>query len=151
MRSIRQLGWVLAVVLVTINGCGRKHEGPPSTKTDSSGFAGLQEKVDFLHQYVAFQRTYESLDFDITYHNNSGGLVPGPSDWDIRLVATVPADEFADWIPPGIEPTPQDCQWLETIPTDLDLAGINEWYRDGKCVIGFDRQQRIVAYRRWTW
>lgn len=82
----RRLSLILAVVLVA--GCGRG--GPPTTRTNSSAYSTVQERASFLHQYVTFRRTYETLDFDIVYLNN-GGMLPAPSEWDIRLIATVPA------------------------------------------------------------
>jgi len=151
MQSLRQLECFL-LVLVLISGCGEDRSGPPSTDTDSSAFASLSEKVDFLNQYVAFRRTYESLDFDISYHNNGGGMVPGPSEWDIRLVATVPADELNEWIPADVEPMgeAEDSRWLDSVPTSLDLSGINEWYHDHRRIVGIDRERRIVAYYTWA-
>lgn len=83
------------------------------------------------------------------YQNNGGGLVPGPSDWDIRLVAKVPASELQDWVPVGVSPSSApDTAWLNTVPTPLDLSGLYEWYIDGKQVIGIDPDKRIVVYRQ---
>ena len=102
---------------------------------------------------MAFRRTYESLDFAITYKNNSGGMVPGPSDWNIQLVAVVPSEDLDDWIPAGIEPTgeAEDNRWLDSVPTPLDLRGISEWYHDHRRIVGIDRQRRIVAFYTWAY
>jgi hypothetical protein len=137
---------IFALMLLPI-GCGRS--GPSSVRTTSTPFPTLQAKVAFVHRYVAFRRTYETLDFDLFYQNNDG-VPPGPSDWDVRLVATVPASEIAAWIPAGLTPSPQDQQWLKTIPTSLDLSGLTEWYGDDRVVVGIDRDHRIVAYRNWA-
>src|SRR3954451_19838714 len=89
---------ILAVCLIV--GCGRS--GPASTRTVSSQFATVAERAKFLEKYVTFRRTYETLDFDVMYQNNGGGGgAPGPSDWDVRLVATVPAAELGTWVPTG--------------------------------------------------
>lgn len=143
----RRLSLLLAVVWIA--GCGQS--GPATTSTNSSRYATVQERADFLHQYVTFRRTYETLDFDITYHNNSG-IVPGPSDWDVRLIATVPASELEAWVPRGVPAAPavQDRQWLQSVPTSLDLSGISEWYDEGRRIVGLDRIRRIVVYRIWA-
>ena len=144
----RRLSLILAVVLIA--GCGQS--GPPTTRTNSSQYATLEERASFLHQYVTFRRTYETLDFDIMYQNN-GGMVPGPSEWDVRLIATVPASELQTWVPQGVPAVPvvQDRQWLQSVPTSLDLSGISEWYVDGRRIVGLDRTRRIVAYRIWAY
>lgn len=123
--------------------------GPASTRTNSAAFDSLAQKVAYLEQYVSFRRTYESLDFDLFVANHSGGLVPGPSNWDIRLVATVPQAEIDGWVPePGQTPeVVPDLDWLATIPTKLDLSGVDEWYHGGGRTVGLDRDSRIVVYR----
>jgi hypothetical protein len=138
---------LILMSLFVLLGCGRS--GPRSTRTTSAHLTSVQDKTDFLHQYVTFRRTYQTLDFDITYQNNSEGLVPGPSDWDVRLVAAVPASELEEWIPSGKPASQQDRDWLESVPTQVDLSGINEWYEEGRQIVGIDRQHCIVAYRDW--
>ena len=137
--------FILLAALVFV-GC--KPSGPATTKTTSSNFTTIAERAKFLHEYVTFRRTYETLDFDIMYQNNGGGMVPGPSDWDVRLVAIVPAQELQAWVPAGIavQPAP-NTDWLKSVPTALDLSGVSEWYVDGKRVVGLDRAKRIVVYR----
>jgi hypothetical protein len=138
------------LLLAAVLAAGCKPSGPPTTQTKSSQFATLAQRANFLHQYVPFQRTYETLDFDIMYQNNGGGMVPGPSDWDVRLVATVPASEMQAWIPQSarVLAAPK-TGWLNSVPMSLNLSGVNEWYDDGQCVIGLDRKRRIVVYR-WS-
>ncbi|HMN42881.1 MAG TPA: hypothetical protein PKE29_18725 [Phycisphaerales bacterium] len=147
-KTIKWTGAAATVMLVMVWMSGCKPSGPTSTKTTSSGMATISQRVNFLHEYVTFRRTYETLDFDIAYHNNGGGMVPGPSDWDLRLVATVPADEMPAWIPPGVSQTSApDVAWLKSVPTALDLSGVSEWYVDGNRLVGLDRGNRIVVYR----
>ena len=77
-------------------------------------------------------RTYETLDFDIMYQNNGGGLIPGSSDWDIRLIATVPESEFQSWVPRVVKSSAlHNTAWLTSIPTTINLSGVKEWYVDG--------------------
>jgi hypothetical protein len=135
---------ILAVALL-LGGC---KDGPASTSTYSSSFATVAERARFLHEYVTFRRTYESLDYYIMYHDNSG-IPPGPSDWDIGLVAMVPAPELQAWVPAGVSAAASapDTAWLAIVPTALDLSGVSEWYLDGQRVVGIDRARRIVVYR----
>lgn len=144
--AIRTFILALTVLLV---GC--KPSGPATTKTNSSQFATVAERVKFLSDYVTFRRTYETLDFDIMYQNNGGGGMPGPSDWDVRLVATIPASELQAWVPAG-ETAVQapDTGWLKTVPTTLDVSGASEWYVNGRRVIGLDRARRTIVYRAWS-
>ena len=132
-------------------GCGGP-SGPPSTDTSSDALPSLDRRVEFLERYVTFRREYSDLSFHIAYLNKSGGMVPGPSEWDIRLVAAVPLAELAAWVPPGLAPAPSaDTQWLADVPGDGRAAGIREWYTGPGLVVGIDRKRSVVAYRRWAW
>jgi hypothetical protein len=145
---IRYLPLASLVLAMTVVLVGCKPIGPATTKTASSAFASVAERTKFLNDYVTFRRTYKTLDFDVMYQNNGGGMVPSPSDWDVRIVATVPASELREWIPTGINASPApDRAWLKSVPTTLDLSGVTEWYEDGKRVVGIDREKRIVVYR----
>jgi hypothetical protein len=72
-------------------GCGSS--APPSIDTTSDAFETLGDKVTVLERHVTFRRTYRSLEFYLDYKNGTG-MVPGPSEWDIGLIATVSADEL---------------------------------------------------------
>lgn len=136
------------IFLLMLGGC--KPAGPATTHTASSAFSSVVERVTFLNHYVTFRRTYETLDFDVMFQNNGGGMTPAPSDFDVRLVATVPASEIASWIPQGSVSSEQKKDWLNSVPTQVDLASLNEWYGDGHRIVGVDRSHRIVAYRAWS-
>jgi hypothetical protein len=138
----------IILVLVLFAGCGQS--GPASTHATSAQFPSLREKTDFLERYVSFRRTYEALDFRIDFFNGGGG-VPAPSEWDVRLVARVPASEIQLWVPQGITQSSQDREWLKSVPTTLELAGITEWYGEQGRVIGIDREHGIVAYHLWKY
>lgn len=130
-------------------GCGGP-TGPASTDTSSDALPSLAARVEFLERYVTFRRGYSDLGFHIVFHNN-GGMVPGPSEWDIRLVAAVPPTELAAWVPPGLAATPSaDTHWLAGVPGEGQAAGIREWYTGPGLVVGIDREHSVVAYRRWA-
>lgn len=127
-------------------GCKPDGDGPPTTRTLSSEIPTLAERIALLNRYVTFRRNYESLDFDITYLKN-GGRLPGPSEWDLRLVAIVPEAELQAWVPSGVAFSPSaEVEFLKTVPTTIDYSTIREWYVDQHHVVGLDRAKRVVVY-----
>jgi len=126
--------------------------GPKSkaTKSDSRTFTSLADKKEFVERYVKFKRTYDNLDFRIDYRDGGDGGLPSPSEWDIRLVATVPPDEIEAWIA-GIPITKEaETDWVSGIanaPTELSAF---EWHLDKNRTVGIDRARRIVLYRNRT-
>ncbi len=146
-HGMRKTNLYLLLVLL-VAGCGQT--GPPSTDTHSKRFATLADKVTFLQNYVRFKRNYRQLDFAVRYVNNSGGLVPGPSEWDIRLVAVVPPGELAAWTA-GLAPAASpDTSWLADVPTAIDHSGVAQWFQKGGVVVGLDEVNGVVAYRNMS-
>ena len=142
--------WLSFSLLMT--GCDNSVDKGKTTNTLSSEFSTLEEKMLFLQRYFNPKRTYQKLDIAIVYHDNSTGGIPGPSDWDIRLVAIVPPIEIDLWIS-GLKKMPQtpDTKWLSRIPTNIDYSTINEWYDMGfSSVIGINRELGLVVYRNVT-
>ena len=141
---------LLWLAVLSLVGCGEP-SGPASTDTSSAALPSLAQRVEFLERYVTFRRGYTDLGFHIVYHNNGGGMMPGPSDWDVRLVAAVPPAELNAWVPPDRTATPvADTQWLAGIPGAGRAAGIREWYEAPGVAVGIDREHSVVVYRRWT-
>jgi hypothetical protein len=141
---------LVLLTVVALAGCSAP-SGPSSTNTSSDTLPSLQQRVEFLERYVTFHRDYSDLGFHIVYYNNGGGMVPGPSEWDIRLVAKVPSAELAAWVPSGLAATPSaDTQWLAVVPGAGQANRIREWYASPGLIVGIDRQHSVVAYRRWT-
>jgi hypothetical protein len=132
----------VCIVLLLVAGCGSS--GPSSTQTSSTPAQTLAEKIAFLERYATFRRTYEALDYRVDYRNG-GGM--GPTEWDIRLVAKVPASQLSAWIPSGAKPSHPDQDWLKSVPNSGDLTGFTEWYTEAGRTIGIDRKQNLVAYR----
>ncbi len=145
-RHIRKL--FIALAAITWSGCSNAPSGPASIQETSEARSELTDRVATLEKYVTFRRTYEELDYDIMYQNNSSGMVPGPSDWDVRLVAQVPRSELKQWVPKGATKFDGSAQdWVTQIPGSIRRDGITEWYRSGGTIVGFDRDGSIVAYR----
>jgi hypothetical protein len=106
--------------------------------------------VEFISRYVPAGRSFEDLVFSVVYHDNSGGPVPGPSDWDIRLVAVVPAGQLDLWTI-GMEPCgAPDTSWLSSVPGGVPRDRLDEWFAGPGASAGLDRERRIVAWRSWT-
>jgi len=136
---------MLAIFCIT---CG----GPKSktTHSDSRTFAALSEKKEFIERYVKFKRNYETLDFLIEFRDGGDGGLPSPSEWNIRLVATVPANEIDDWIAGLPIAKEVETDWVSAIanaPVDLKAF---EWHLDKNRTVGIDRARGIVLYRNRT-
>jgi len=112
----------------------------------SSSVVTLDERIQFVQTYLNFDRDYEQLEFSIFYQNNSCGSFPGPSEWDIKLLAKVPSEALSLWTE-GLKPATQAEFWMSGMADEIDVSGINTWYRSGGKVVGVDRENSIVAYR----
>lgn len=84
------------------------------------------------------------------YQNNSG-FPPGPSDWDIQILAIVPSAAVEEWIPKDAEASEQKPpQWVTTIPGNIPTEGLREWYIQSGKAVGIDREHSIIACRYST-
>jgi len=132
--------------MVLLPGCGGS-SGPATTDTSSTRFATLAEKIEFLERYVQFRRTYKDLDFEIDFRNGGSGRVPGPSEWDIQIVARVPSAEIPSWTQ-GLNPTDEpEIDWLDDLPGRIDRSGLSAWFGSGGRLVGVDEENAIVVYR----
>lgn len=149
---------VIIALSILIIGC---NYDPRNTHTDSSKFTSLADRVKFLNRYLTYQRpheqisqrTYEALDFSISYYGGKKFPLASLPSWDYRIVAKVPASELQSWIPSGsIAATDRDISWIKSVPTSLDLSGVNEWYTRyrGDMILGVDRTGNIVVCRIWS-
>lgn len=147
MAKIRSVFTHLAALLflVTLTSCERNTT--KSINTDSSKFATLDEKKKFLERYVKFRRSYEALEFHITYTDGGKGRLPSPTEWDIRIAAKVPADEIDHWTA-GLK-TAQGVatDWVSDIPKAPTKLDAFEWFTDGQRFVSVNRKERILVYR----
>ena len=136
------------LLALAITGCMVEASGPPSVQATSEARSELMGRVSFLEQYISFRRTYKKLEYNVEFRNGGDGLLPSPSEWDIKVLAVVPKDEIHEWIsglPASQEEHP--LEWLSEIPGNIPVDGIDEWYQDGRRTIGVDREHSIIAYR----
>ena len=117
-----------------------------TTNTESTAFATIAAKQEFLERYVKFRRNYEDLHYRLSFIDGSG-MVPGPSEWNIRILATVPADEIDQWTN-GLQPVGlPELDWVTDIPNaPTDLSGFT-WYQDERKTVGINLNRRVVLYR----
>lgn len=141
------VGSAMLVVADIVTGC--KPSGPPTTTTSSDSFATLEEKTAFLEKYVTFRRSYNKLEYLIIFYNNGGGL-PGPSDWDITIIAQVPRKELEVWISGTCLSAKPVGDWLPYFTKTIELSGVSEWFRSNRILVGIDRKMSIVVYRNST-
>jgi hypothetical protein len=68
-----------------------------TTHTDSQSLSGKDQRLQFLARYLRFKSPVVDTEFTIRYRDNSGGAIPGPSDWDIRAVLQVGPKGTGAW------------------------------------------------------
>ncbi len=151
IRSAAKAFFPLLMLAVTFAATGCSQSGPASIAESSAARADLADRVQFIERYVKFRRQYVKLDYAVTYQNNGGGMVPAPSDWDIRLLAVVPKAEVNSWIPSGVAKKQEHSpHWLRDLPGSIQRQGITEWYRQSGTEVGIDRSRSVIAYRNTT-
>lgn len=89
-----------------------------TTDTDSRALPDVAQRLAFLARYLRFKSPVSDAEYIIHYHDNSGGSIPGPSDWDIRAVLQV-ADDGAAW----------HAGW-EPCPASAAPDAVPDWARD---------------------
>ena len=138
----------LLILIMLLAGCSSNSRSTPKSVSETSASRPtLEARIAFIEQYVTFSRTYLDLEYDVMYQNNGDGMVPGPSDWDIRILAAVPAEEVVDWIPSDTaRSTQKPPPWLGAMPGKIPTDGVTEWYREGKSVVGIDRTNSVIVY-----
>lgn len=135
----------LAAAMTFLAGCGGSKSR--TTDTDSTQFATLAEKQAFLERYVSFRRHYDDLEFDISFLDGGGGMVPGPTEWDVRIWAKVPEESLGDWKSGMGSTEAPDISWVSGIPNAPVGLESFQWYADGSRVVGISREDRSVIYR----
>ncbi|HEY7020087.1 MAG TPA: hypothetical protein VH349_03150 [Ktedonobacterales bacterium] len=134
---------LLLVALTACGTSGARGETSASLTTDthSAQFATDAEKIAFLGRYITLYSAIEATEFHIVYHDNAGGAVPGPSDWDMRVALKVAPADVSAWTSglEEIDSAGADLSW----GTDL-LPNTSRWARTSQPRI-FQREGVIVA------
>jgi hypothetical protein len=69
-----------------------------TTDTRSAQFTDRSEKLAFLARYLKRAPGLLDAEYAIWHQDNGHGGVPGPSDYDIRVIARVVPDSLDAWI-----------------------------------------------------
>ena len=98
----------------------------------------MRRRSAFLHRYITLYSAVEATEFHIVYHDNAGGAVPGPSDWDMRVALKVAPADVSAWTNglQEIDSAGVDLSW----GTDL-LPDASRWARTS--------QPRSISARGW--
>ena len=106
MLKIKKLsGCTLILLILLLTGCSSNAtpsfttRGEPDLTTDtwSSTFDNKEDKLDFLEKYITLFSEVQDTEYHIIYHDNSGGMIPGPSDWDIRVALKIAPEDIMLW------------------------------------------------------
>lgn len=110
---------LLVAVAVSAIGCNEKNR---STDTRSATLASAKERGSFLCAYALCASPVKDAAFHVVFHDNSGGLLAGPDDADIRAVVSVDKDDLEKWTrgcsPARVEARPD---WLGEVAKGTSL------------------------------
>ncbi len=86
---------LLVAVICGLLGCT---DESLTTHTSSTQFGTKQEKLDFLERYLVNRAGLLDAEYRIDYQDNgSGRSVPGPSDYDLRMILRILPDSMNAW------------------------------------------------------
>lgn len=92
-----------------------------STSTQSSSIADEAEQIEFLGRYATLPSPVQETEFDIVYHDNSTGRIPGPSDWSIEFAVRIDPADLAKWTD-GLTESDAPPEWDERLISSWDVA-----------------------------
>ena len=150
------------LLLVALAACGTSGargvtSASLTTDTRSAQLATDAEKIAFLHRYITLYSAVEATEFHIAYHDNAGGAVPGPSDWDMRVALKVAPADVSAWTSglQEIDGTGVDLSW----GTDL-LPDASRWARtsqprvyermSGGVIVAAFASEGVILKHIWT-
>lgn len=153
----RGIGRLAVVVLLWCWACSSG--GSLTTDTDSQSLPDRQQRLEFLARYLRLRSPVSDAEYIIRYQDNSGGGVPGPSDWDIRAVLQVERESAAwheGWVAcaDGAREPAVDTAWAAPLlgrrPPWKALRSSPRCYRDPNAPASFAivyEEDGLVLYR----
>ena len=139
----------LGLVILLLGACNGTSSTSLSTDTKSSELATEGEQIEFLGRYVTLKSAVSETEFHIVYHDNSGGGLAGPSDWDIRVVMRV--DDVGAWIDGKTEVDAADFSWAEGLLVEgLRPTSEPVYYGSGTTMIAVFEGEQIIFFRSTT-
>jgi hypothetical protein len=155
-KLLQRVMWIALGLTIglTVLAVSRPRPAAMATDTRSASLQGDPAKLDFLKKYLRLPTEVQATEFHIAYHDNSKGMVPGPSDYDLRVVVKVPPDKVSQWVAEMGQPTaPFDVAWAyELLPKEerWRIASPPTYYqRDRVQVVTFE-PEGIVFKRVWS-
>jgi len=126
------------MVLALVAGC---KSGTRTTDTRSSSISSKQLKKAFFKDYLGSPTELVDVEFHIIVHDNSGGLLSGPSDSDIRAAVKVKEDHLSKWAEgctaARLEARPPWADALVSGRDGWDVSSVPDTYRCG-------REERVI-------
>lgn len=99
------------------------NEKSRSTDTRSASLATAKQRTTFLCAYALCASPVKDAAFHVVFHDNSGGLLAGPDDADIKAVLSVDKDDLEKWTrgctPARVEARPD---WLTELAKGTALT-----------------------------
>ena len=107
------------------------HQSSRTTDTRSDTLPTAAARVEFLARYLKLQAPVTDASFHVVWHDNSGGLVPGPSDWSIVAALRVSPADAPVWLADARRATAGETA-RPSIPADWNVTSAGDPYvRDG--------------------
>ena len=131
--------WALLGLLLL--GC---KSGTRTTDTRSAGIKSKELKLAFIKDYLGSPTEVLDVEFHVVVHDNSGSLLSGPSDEDLKVAVKVKADHVSKWAA-GCEAARLEVRpaWVEPMlkgKTGWEVSSQPDTYRCG-------REERVIHVR----
>lgn len=135
-KNIMIIGMIAALLVVVILALvlwkTSYREKGKTTDTWSNEFKDHDEKMAFLAKYLIMPSEPINAEYHIVYQDNSIGSVPGPSDWDVRVILKISPEDFGVWLD-GYKPVTSseiDLTWWDGLASDnITWEGHVEYYK----------------------
>jgi hypothetical protein len=150
MKTTRKVGMIVSIVACVLAGgvflvvrhpqaSHKSRRGQMTTDTRSSTFPDDHSKIVFLKKYLKLPSEVEAAEYHIRYQDNSGGVVPGPSDWDMQVVLKDKPDSLPLWTDGLTQIDHADLSWGYGL-----LPSEKRWAIESTPAV-YERGQKVVA------
>ena len=129
MKRILSSATAILLLLLCLSACSiiglRENR---STDTRSTDFKNFDEKIAFLKEYIQDPTEILDAEYHIMYWDNSSGLLPAPSDWDMTMAIKLNPQDIPQWLDGMHEVTKKeiDMSWWDELYPTLDSWNLGE-------------------------
>jgi len=100
-----------------------------TTNTFSKDFSSHKEKIAFLKKYFTSDNKIADAEYHINFHDNSTGMIAGPSDWDMDIAVKINPKNLTKWISKCRKGNESDLsKWNDILPNT------NDWKIEGELI-----------------